>query len=61
MSNQEDFSIIFKSLEESKNASDYPLLEDAMCNTNALQDPIEKLREIVMDSEKVKYSVIITA
>ena len=56
-----DFSILFKSLEEAKKESNYPLLEDAMQNTESLKDPIEKLREIVMDSEAVNYSVLITA
>lgn len=61
MNKTEDFSILFKSIEEAKKESDYPFLEDAMQNTESLKDPIEKLREIVMDSESVNYSVLITA
>ncbi len=61
MNKAEDFSILFKSIEEAKKENDYPFLEDAMQNTEALKDPIEKLREIVMDSETVNYSVLITA
>lgn len=61
MNKTEDFSILFKSIEEAKKESDYPFLEDAMQNTESLKDPIEKLREIVMDSEAVNYSVLITA
>lgn len=61
MNKTEDFSILFKSIEEAKKESDYPFLEDAMQNTESLKDPIEKLREIVMDSETVNYSVLITA
>lgn len=61
MSNDVDFSILFKSIEEAKKENDYPSLEDAMRNTESLKDPIEKLREIVMDSETVNYSVLITA
>ena len=57
----EDFSILFKSLEDAKKENDYPFLEDAMQNTESLKDPIEKLREIVMDSEIANYSVLITA
>lgn len=61
MNKIEDFSILFKSIEEAKKGSDYTFLEDAMQNTESLKDPIEKLREIVMDSEAVNYSVLITA
>lgn len=61
MNMTEDFSILFKSIEDAKKENDYPFIEDAMQNTVALQDPIEKLREIVMDSETINYSVLITA
>lgn len=61
MNMTEDFSILFKSIEDAKKENDYPFIEDAMQNTAALQDPIEKLREIVMDSETINYSVLITA
>lgn len=61
MNMTENFSILFKSIEDAKKENDYPFIEDAMQNTAALQDPIEKLREIVMDSETINYSVLITA
>lgn len=61
MNKPEDFSILFKSLEDAKKENDYIFLEDAMQNTELLKDPIEKLREIVMDSDTVNYSVLITA
>lgn len=61
MNKTEDFSILFKSLEEAKKENDYTFLEDAMLGTESLRDPIEKLREIVMDSESVNYNVLITA
>lgn len=61
MNKTEDFSILFKSLEEEKKETDYTFIEDAIQNTESLKDPIEKLREIVMDSETVNYSVLITA
>lgn len=61
MNKTEDFSILFKSLEEAKKETDYTFIEDAIQNTESLKDPIEQLREIVMDSETVNYSVLITA
>lgn len=61
MNKTEDFSILFNSLEEAKKETDYTFIEDAIQNTESLKDPIEKLREIVMDSETVNYSVLITA
>jgi hypothetical protein len=61
MNEQKDFSILFKSLEDAKKDCDYLFLEEAMQNTEILKDPIEKLQEIVMDSETVNYSVLITA
>ena len=61
MNKTEDFSILFKSLEEAKKETDYTFIEDAIQNTESLKDPIEKLQEIVMDSETVNYSVLITA
>lgn len=56
----EDFSIVFKTLEEAKKENDYLFLEDAMQNMESLKDPIEKLSEIVMESEAANYSVFIT-
>lgn len=58
--NTQDFSILFKSLEEAKREHDYPFIENAINNTEVLKDPIEKLREIVMDSEAINYRVLIT-
>lgn len=57
----EDFSILFTSIENAKRKIDYDNLEKTMITTNELQDSIEKLQEIVMDTEQIQYRYITTA
>ena len=40
MNKTEDFSILFKSLEEEKKETDYTFIEDAIQNTESLKEPI---------------------
>ena len=61
MEKYEDFSIVFKSLEEAKQQNDYPKIEETIENTDELQDPIEKLREIIVNNEEAKYTILTTA
>lgn len=56
----EDFSILFRSLDEAKEQQDYSHLDEALKNIDKMRQPIEELQEIVMASEAQRYSVLIT-
>jgi hypothetical protein len=53
-----DYTVVFKHLEEAKKDTNYTILENAMNATKQLQDPIEKLKEIVMDKEACSYNIV---
>lgn len=58
--NKNDFSIIFEKLNDIKKEKDYTLMKGTMIAVSELQDPIEKLKQIVMDKEDCFYNVITT-
>ncbi len=58
VSNKKDYSIIFEQIEAFKNCPDYLIIDDTICTVRELQDPIESLRQIVMDKEDYDYRVI---
>ena len=55
-----DFSVIFDSINEEMQKEDAVFLRETMNNTTELQDPIEKLQEVIMDTENQQYSILIT-
>lgn len=56
-----DYSILFEQLNKIKQEKDYTLMQGTMVAVTQLQDPIEKLRQIVMDKEDCFYNTITTA
>jgi|GEM_PF-3110687 hypothetical protein len=56
-----DYSILFEQLNKIKQEKDYTLMKGTMVAVSELQDPIEKLRQIVMDKEDCFYNTITTA
>lgn len=56
-----DYSLLFEQLNKVKQDKDYTLLQGTMVTVSELQDPIEKLRQIVMDKEDCFYNTITTA
>lgn len=56
-----DFSVLFEQLNKIKQDKDYTLMQGTMVAVNDLQDPIEKLRQIVMDKEDCFYNTITTS
>lgn len=56
-----DYSIIFEQLNNIKQEKDYTLMQGTMIAVSELQDPIEKLRQIVMDSEDCSYNIVTTS
>ena len=55
-----DFTVLFEQLNKVKQESDYSLLQGTMIAVSELQDPIERLRQIVMDKEDCLYNTITT-
>lgn len=55
-----DFSILFECLDKIKQEKDYTLMQGTMVAVSDLQDPIEKLKQIVMDKEDCFYNIITT-
>lgn len=55
-----DFSVLFDSINEEMQKEDSVFLKEAINNTSNLQDPIEKLQEVIMDTENQQYSILIT-
>ena len=58
MAARRDYSIIFDQMEAAKNYPDFVIINDTICAVEELQDPIEKLRQIVMDKEDYDYRAI---
>lgn len=56
-----DYSILFEQLDKIKQEKDYTLMQGTMIAVSELQDPIEKLRQIVMDKEDCFYNTITTS
>ena len=56
-----DFSVLFEQINKIKQEKDYTLMQGTMVAVNELQDPIERLRQIVMDKEDCFYNIITTA
>ena len=55
-----DYTILFEQLNKVKQEKDYSLMQGTMIAVSELQDPIEKLRQIVMDKEDCFYNTITT-
>ena len=55
-----DFTILFEQINKIKQEKDYSLMQGTMVAVSELQDPIEKLRQIVMDKEDCFFNTIIT-
>lgn len=55
-----DFTILFEQLNKLKQEKDYSFMQGTMTAVSELQDPIEKLRQIVMDKEDCFYNTITT-
>lgn len=55
-----DFRVLFDSLEKAKETDDYQKIKSVMDASDAIQAPIDRLKEIVTMTERQKYSVIIT-
>ena len=53
-----DYSIIFDQMEAAKSYPDFVIINDTICAVEELQDPIEKLRQIVTDKEDYDYRAI---
>ena len=53
----DDYTLIFDQMKEAEKVSDYYIVEDAICAVRELEDPIERLRQIVIDNENFNYRV----
>lgn len=58
--NNNDFSIIFKKLDDIKKTNDYTATLNTMKSIEELDDPIEKLKKYVLDNEFYNYNIITT-
>lgn len=54
------YSILFEYLDKIKQEKDFTLMQGTMFAVNELQNPIEKLKQIVMDKEDCLYNIITT-
>lgn len=61
MQEHKDYSILFEQLNKVKQEKDYTLMQGTMIAVSELHDPIEKLRQIVMDKEDCFYNTITTS
>lgn len=55
-----DFSILFEHLNKIKREKDYTFMQGTMIAFNELKDPIEKLKQIVLDKEDCFYNIVTT-
>jgi hypothetical protein len=60
MDSGKDYSVIFKSLEEAKREDGYEYTVEVINQSGAISEEIEKLKEIVADTERYSFSILTT-
>jgi hypothetical protein len=60
MDSGKDYSVIFKSLEEVKREDGYEYTVEVIKQSGAISEEIEKLKEIVADTERYSFSILTT-
>lgn len=53
-----NYSILFEHLDRIKKEDEFTLMQGTMVAVSELKDPIEKLKQIVMDKEDCFYNIV---